>query len=102
MRNALTICVLFAVLLGVNAQNSVQRSKNAFLSKHLYTVEVGLSQGYVTSLYQDSTGYLWVCTLNGLNRFDGARFTPFIDNPSNSFSRCFHEECGVPPTQVVS
>lgn len=37
----------------------------------------GLSNGYVVSITQDPTGYIWVATEDGLNRFDGSRFTAF-------------------------
>ncbi len=43
------------------------------------TVADGLSQGFVIKLFQDSRGFIWVGTSNGLNRYDGyqiKRFTP--------------------------
>lgn len=43
----------------------------------LYTKANGLSDNYVTGITQDSTGYLWVSTQWGLNRFDGNRFLQF-------------------------
>ena len=43
----------------------------------LYTTADGLSDNYVFSIYQDSYGYLWVGTANGLNRFDGKTFVHF-------------------------
>ena len=42
-----------------------------------YTTADGLSQSTVYALAQDSDGYLWVGTENGLNRFDGVRFQHF-------------------------
>jgi len=35
----------------------------------------GLSNNSVTGIVQDSLGYIWIATNNGLNRFDGAFFT---------------------------
>ncbi|MES2773308.1 MAG: two-component regulator propeller domain-containing protein [Bacteroidota bacterium] len=43
----------------------------------LYTTADGLSDNYIFRIYQDSYGYLWVGTANGLNRFDGKRFLNF-------------------------
>lgn len=37
------------------------------------TVEQGLSQADVMAVFQDSVGYLWFGTENGLNRYDGYR-----------------------------
>lgn len=42
--------------------------------KH-WGVEDGLSHRQVNSVYQDSKGFIWLCTVNGLNRFDGYSFS---------------------------
>ena len=44
---------------------------------HAWTMDEGLPQNSVTSLAQTPDGYLWIGTLGGLVRFDGARFTIF-------------------------
>jgi ligand-binding sensor domain-containing protein len=36
-----------------------------------YTRLQGLSNNYISGIVQDSTGYIWVATHKGLNRFDG-------------------------------
>ncbi len=38
------------------------------------TVDDGLSQGYVPSIACDKDGFIWMATLNGLNRYDGHSF----------------------------
>ena len=51
-----------------------------------FTEEDGLSQNTVTSVLQDSKGFLWVGTVNGLNRFDGYRFAVYkydFQNPQS-------------------
>lgn len=40
-----------------------------------YAQEDGLSQNTVMSMAQDSKGVMWFATWNGLNRFDGTRFS---------------------------
>lgn len=42
-----------------------------------YTIEDGISQNFIYSIQQDSKGYLWVSTGDGLCRFDGKRFKNF-------------------------
>ncbi len=44
---------------------------------HAITVEDGLPQGYVLAMAQDSTGYLWFGTKDGLARYDGYEFRVF-------------------------
>jgi ligand-binding sensor domain-containing protein len=39
-----------------------------------YDVEEGLANSRVNSVFQDSRGYLWFATWEGLSRFDGAEF----------------------------
>jgi ligand-binding sensor domain-containing protein len=41
------------------------------------TVDDGLSQGIVEDILQDSQGYMWFATHDGLNRYDGLQFTIF-------------------------
>jgi ligand-binding sensor domain-containing protein/AraC-like DNA-binding protein len=42
------------------------------------SVENGLSNNFVRKIYKDSHGFIWVGTLNGLDRFDGISFKPYI------------------------
>lgn len=45
--------------------------------EHLTTAN-GLSNNTVRYIYQDNKGFIWFCTLNGLNRYDGNTFRTFL------------------------
>lgn len=46
-----------------------------------YTVADGLCQNTVWCVYQDSKGFMWFGTKDGLNRFDGITFKSYKNNP---------------------
>lgn len=47
-------------------------------------IEQGLSNSYVVSITQDKQGFLWFATEEGLNKFDGTRFTTYYKNDHSS------------------
>lgn len=49
-----------------------------------FTIRDGLSQSQSFCIFQDSYGYLWIGTQDGLNRFDGRTFKIFKNNPFDS------------------
>lgn len=51
-----------------------------------YSINEGLSQSVVNCIFQDSKGYIWVGTQNGLNRFTGETFDVYNYNPFDSGS----------------
>lgn len=51
-----------------------------------YSINKGLSQSVVNCVFQDSKGYIWLGTQNGLDRFDGREFKLFRFNPADSNS----------------
>lgn len=50
--------------------------------RNTYDLDDGLSNGYVTSMAEDSRGGIWVATESGLNRFDGKRFINYTKENS--------------------
>ncbi|MCP4147190.1 MAG: hypothetical protein GY757_05515 [bacterium] len=58
----------------------------------------GLSQVTVNCILQDSKGFLWFATQNGLNKYDGCDFTLYIHSPDdpqslgNNFVQCLYED----------
>lgn len=44
---------------------------------HINRSNSGISYDGISRIFQDSRGFLWIGTFNGLNRFDGERFTVY-------------------------
>ena len=76
-RSILSICILLASVSLVFA--------NIYKK---YDVRSGLSGNCVRSILQDSIGYMWFATQDGLNRFNGIEFTNYghsSENGGNSY-----------------
>ncbi|GHU70319.1 hybrid sensor histidine kinase/response regulator [Bacteroidia bacterium] len=52
----------------------------------LWTPNDGLSNSHISQIYQDSQGYIWIATENGLNKFNGYNFTVYFEQPNDSTS----------------
>ncbi|CAZ98830.1 One-component system sensor protein [Zobellia galactanivorans] len=66
------LLMFFSVLLG-NAQNHIS-------FKHITTSD-GLSQSDINAVYQDKQGFMWFATHDGLNKYDGYKFTVYNPSP---------------------
>ena len=55
-------------------------SKFTHLASENIRMEKGLSQNWIYCMIQDSYGYIWFGTWEGLNKFDGYDFTIFSEN----------------------
>ena len=67
----LATCLLVLLLLLVPGAEAQQ------LSLRRYGVAPGLAHNSVHCIFQDSKGYIWIGTSEGLSRFDGYRFTNY-------------------------
>jgi len=80
----------------VHSQSSTPLS----ISLESFNNKNGLSQGFVSSIIQDKTGYIWFATKDGLNRFDGYKMTVYRNSnhpfslPDNSISQLLEDEKG--------
>jgi ligand-binding sensor domain-containing protein/signal transduction histidine kinase len=62
--------------------NTVAGSDRRMLFERI-SIEQGLSQSVVNSILQDSQGFLWFTTQDGLNRYDGSEFKIFSPEAGN-------------------
>ncbi|MFO7940580.1 MAG: two-component regulator propeller domain-containing protein [Bacteroidales bacterium] len=88
MKALLKIFVLRTTLILVFALGamSVSNAQNSNYSVDYISIEDGLSQTSVISLFQDSRGYLWIGTQDGLNMYDGYDFEIFKNQPLDTSS----------------
>ncbi|HTF29548.1 MAG TPA: two-component regulator propeller domain-containing protein, partial [Flavitalea sp.] len=83
MKSRLSQTVTILILLIV-AVNSYSQQKHIRFN-HLGTTE-GLSHSNVICMLQDSRGFMWFGTRDGLNRYDGYTFTIYKNDPTNPYS----------------
>lgn len=74
-------CILLSIFLLLLLASSGQSSNLIF--KHLNR-ESGLPVDVVTCLAQDSTGFIWIGSSEGLFRFDGFSYKSFYSTPGNN------------------
>ncbi|WP_417444496.1 hybrid sensor histidine kinase/response regulator transcription factor [Joostella sp.] len=83
----LLIFHLIFVQIGYNQNlNSNPNTINERLKFHLFDIESGLSNNVIYDIEQDSLGFIWIATSDGLNRYDGKEFKKFRKNDSNLIS----------------
>lgn len=62
-------------------------------SSKLFTVDRELSSSLINKIFQDKNGMIWVATEDGLNRYDGTKFTVYKHNPEDGHSLCHNYVC---------
>ncbi len=73
------VVVLFLGASNVTAQSYDYRFHNL-------SIDDGLSNSGISNIIQDSLGYIWVATSEGLNRYDGYTFKVYKNDPLNPTS----------------
>jgi len=61
------------------------RTEQGIKFEHITNLD-GLSHNNVTSIYQDSDGFMWFGTHDGLNKYDGYNFVIYYHDPKDSSS----------------
>lgn len=76
----LLICILVCTIFLIEQTTSAQTVKLDF--EH-YNTDNGLPQNSVNYIMQDSHGFIWICTQDGLCRYDGYQFKTFRNDPNS-------------------
>ena len=79
-RNGIYLLSFFLVI-----SSRVFAQKESLKFQHL-TTEQGLTQINVNCIKQDSRGFIWIGTRNGLNRYDGYKFITYRNDDKNNSS----------------
>lgn len=74
--------ILITLLCGYIASNA---NTVDYSFRHL-TLNDGLSNSHVNSIVQDKNGFIWIGTVNGLNKYDGYKFTYYYSNSQDNTS----------------
>ncbi|HXB07473.1 MAG TPA: two-component regulator propeller domain-containing protein [Puia sp.] len=88
------ILIIIGVLSGIGAARA-QGPKLRFT--HL-SGEQGLSNSTIEAIYQDSQGFMWIGTRDGLNRYDGHEMLVYRNDPadtgsiSDGYIRCIYKD----------
>lgn len=88
MKNYLLLLLLLIFYSGGNAQKTAHEPKplDEQLKFYLIDDEAGLSNNTINSIVQDSTGFIWIGTIEGLNRYDGNNFVKYRKDLEDSSS----------------
>jgi ligand-binding sensor domain-containing protein len=74
-----SLFIFLNAILGLSAQN------DTLYFRH-FTADHGLSQHNISSIIQDSLGFMWYGTHDGFNKFDGYKFIAYKHDPKNKNS----------------
>ena len=73
------------ILLSIFIFSSSFSQTDEYIFKQLTDAD-GLSQSTIFAMIQDREGYLWLGTIDGLNRYDGYEFRVYVNDASNASS----------------
>ncbi|MDV4152067.1 two-component regulator propeller domain-containing protein [Clostridium sp. AL.422] len=69
----LIFVLIISVLVNTVMPIKVSAETSNYENFESLSIDEGLSNEYVTTIFQDSKGYMWIGTIDGLNRYDGER-----------------------------
>ena len=82
MLRPVTVTLLLILLLKV----FLLPAQNTSPTFERVTAELGLTSNRINGIAQDHTGFIWIATNNGLNRFDGFENKQYLHQQDDSCS----------------
>jgi len=77
-------------------------AQNADFQFRLYDFDDGMTHRNVFKIQQDQAGYIWLATINGLNRFDGHEFAQYsTDQPTRHIPNNFLTDMLIDSTDQI-
>ncbi|MDA3824067.1 MAG: hypothetical protein PF450_15840, partial [Bacteroidales bacterium] len=76
MKSLLSICVICLLIPKIAYSQNISAQNADLKFEHISTID-GLSQSTVLCILQDSKGFMWFGTQDGLNKYDGYSFTQY-------------------------
>lgn len=86
MKKKIKIILILSILLSCIKFNISYASISESFNFKNITIEDGLSQSTVETIYQDGKGYIWIGTNDGLNRYNGYEFKYYKHDKYNENS----------------
>ncbi len=77
--------IIFTILILLILPTNVYAAESNIRFEHI-TVDQGLSQSGISCILQDEQGFMWFGTQDGLNKYDGYKFTIYKHDQSDSHS----------------
>src|SRR5215467_6438809 len=75
-----SVLYMLAMMLHASAQTP------SMLHFQSFTINNGLSQGFISGIMQDKKGLMWFATGDGLNMYDGYNVTVYHHDPDDTTS----------------
>jgi two-component system sensor histidine kinase ChiS len=82
LNKRLIILFILVITYGLTYSAQVLAVRDSISFQHIST-EDGLPQSTVNVIFQDSNGFMWFGTYDGLSRYDGYQFVTFKNDPSD-------------------
>jgi len=75
---------IIIILFSITAIYSLAQNKYLDITFTHYSIEDGLSQSTILSIFQDNDYYMWIATIDGLNKFNGLKFKTYYYLPDDT------------------